>query len=339
MIDKNNLISNCEEKVTRIKYMTDIANKHGFDGLTKTIVNSLSKNPKLKKSDLEQAKYEIEDFSKSDTTNLLYFYENISEVIKKSDYYYINGESCDFNTIFGGLDKNSNSIVDVNTLFKDKFIIDKLPNKYMCFEYDVNDLEYKLFIICEQLDEYVEVYTIVKRFIDAVNKFDYTINEIHTIIKLDGKEMDYKQVIENSRFNFTDIKDGYLSSGQNILSVIYSGVHENVKDYLLTTQLILNTTLKLLECKNVKFKENEYKPRREWWKKNRKRTFVKPFTYKTIYLIPITKKQLEMEKKGLWDYAINYNKGRFRVYTKDKPLFGKHSGTFWWQQKLERKSE
>ena len=54
------------------------------------------------------------------------------------------------------------------------------------------------------------------------------------------------------------------------------------------------------------------------------------FTYHTLVLKPLGKKQ-ESVSRHLWDNRIHFQRGHFKVYTKEKPLFGHITGRFWWQ--------
>lgn len=63
----------------------------------------------------------------------------------------------------------------------------------------------------------------------------------------------------------------------------------------------------------------------------------------TVWVSRLLKK-LRKNKVPLFDYKtlsfegqpIKLQEGQFRTYTEDKPLFGKHAGTYWWQPKLRQ---
>jgi len=43
------------------------------------------------------------------------------------------------------------------------------------------------------------------------------------------------------------------------------------------------------------------------------------------------KKHKNGEAKDLYYNRIHLCRGHFKEYTKEKPLFGKYTGTYWWQ--------
>jgi len=92
--------------------------------------------------------------------------------------------------------------------------------------------------------------------------------------------------------------------------------------------IMINYFLKLINCKNITTETN---PPDEKLNKKRKLLKKQPiFTYKTLVLKPTGKFQ-ETIPKHLWENRIHLCRGHFKTYTEEKPLFGRITGSFWWQ--------
>jgi len=87
--------------------------------------------------------------------------------------------------------------------------------------------------------------------------------------------------------------------------------------------------LKLLSCKNITTVDN---PAPEKLNKKRVKNGKQPlFTYKTLVIKPTSKKQTAQEVQGLWENRVHLCRGHFKTYTEKNPLFGSHTGRYWWQ--------
>jgi hypothetical protein len=91
---------------------------------------------------------------------------------------------------------------------------------------------------------------------------------------------------------------------------------------------LLNYLLLLLSCKNIS--KESHKPSEALNKKRIKHLKQPLFTYHTLVLRPVGKKQ-ESIPRHLWENRIHLCRGHFKTYTQDKPLFGRITGRFWWQ--------
>jgi hypothetical protein len=98
----------------------------------------------------------------------------------------------------------------------------------------------------------------------------------------------------------------------------------------------LNCVLMLLNCKNVMTEKHE--PPIALNKKRTKKGKPPLFTYHTLVLQPLGKKQ-ESIPQDLWNNRIHLQRGHFKTYTDDKPLFGHIVGRFWWQPHVRGKSK
>jgi len=91
---------------------------------------------------------------------------------------------------------------------------------------------------------------------------------------------------------------------------------------------ILNMMLLLLSCKNIGTEQHD--PPLRLNRKRQKSGKQPLFTYHTLVLKPVGKRQ-ESIPKHLWENRIHLQRGHFKTYTAEKPLFGHITGRFWWQ--------
>lgn len=98
---------------------------------------------------------------------------------------------------------------------------------------------------------------------------------------------------------------------------------------------VLNSALILLNCKNIKEEDNKASTKIN--KKRKKKGKQELFTYKTLVLKLPAKKGVEGEKNQNnidEKKRIHLCRGHFKIYTNQNPLFGKHTGVYWWQPHL-----
>lgn len=90
----------------------------------------------------------------------------------------------------------------------------------------------------------------------------------------------------------------------------------------------LNFALMLLNCRNI---TTETVPAPENLNKKRAKKGKQPiFSYHTLVIKPMGKNQ-KSTPKHLWENRIHLQRGHFKTYTKESPLFGRYTGRFWWQ--------
>lgn len=92
--------------------------------------------------------------------------------------------------------------------------------------------------------------------------------------------------------------------------------------------------IQLLNCKNIT--STDTPPPDKLQKKRIKRGKVPMFTYKTLKILVPGKKQNHLkngkgQKDDIYYNRIHLCRGHFKTYTKEKPLFGRMTGTYWWQ--------
>jgi hypothetical protein len=96
----------------------------------------------------------------------------------------------------------------------------------------------------------------------------------------------------------------------------------------------LNYALLLLNCKNIGTAKIE--PDAKLNKARKKRGKLPAYSFHTLVVKPTTKKQKSIPK-NLWHNRIHMCRGHFKIYTKEKPLMGKHVGRYWWQPLMRGK--
>lgn len=112
----------------------------------------------------------------------------------------------------------------------------------------------------------------------------------------------------------------YESINKNMYNEILYGDSQDIST--------LSTFLNILTCKNIGT-ETVLAPD----KLNRKR--IKQgkqplFSYHTLVIKPVGKRQ-ESIPRHLWENRVHLQRGHFKTYTDEKPLFGHITGRFWWQ--------
>lgn len=91
---------------------------------------------------------------------------------------------------------------------------------------------------------------------------------------------------------------------------------------------MVNVMLLLLNCKNIATK---IVPAPDKLNKKRIKQGKQPlFSYHTLVIKPGGKRQ-ESIPRHLWENRIHLQRGHFKTYTIEKPLFGHITGRFWWQ--------
>lgn len=87
----------------------------------------------------------------------------------------------------------------------------------------------------------------------------------------------------------------------------------------------------LLNCKNVSTDAHDFPNRRSisHYKKTGKPYFEKYYTLKVK--LPGKKHTAGNGENGGWSNAFHIYRGHFKTYTEAAPLFGKLTGTYWWE--------
>ena len=143
----------------------------------------------------------------------------------------------------------------------------------------------------------------------------------------------------------TEIKDLKHKISDNIIASnhyrLYSKVIADQKAYELAKEGAhlngyLNFALMLINCKNVSTLEN--KPSDKVNKKRTKNSKQKLFTYNTLQLqLPSNHKSNPQtnDSASEQDKRLHFCRGHFKTYTENNPLFGKHTGRYWWTPQIK----
>lgn len=105
---------------------------------------------------------------------------------------------------------------------------------------------------------------------------------------------------------------------------------EAVEDMVFRIAGIIQPTILLLNCSNIQTKDNL--PSEKLNKSRLRKNKMPLFTYKTLEIKPLSKKELAGDNKSCGMHnRIHLCRGHFKEYTEEKPLFGKCTGLYWWQ--------
>lgn len=87
----------------------------------------------------------------------------------------------------------------------------------------------------------------------------------------------------------------------------------------------------IINCSNITI--DKVKPCSDQVNRKRRQKGKKELiTFYTLKIKPKTSyKNDNTESKNLWSNRIHLVRGHFKHYTEDAPLFGKHTGLYWWQ--------
>ena len=93
-------------------------------------------------------------------------------------------------------------------------------------------------------------------------------------------------------------------------------------------------TVSFMHCRNVGVSETDPSPPlSRKWEKRRGRALVR---YRVLDIAPmreILDREGEVQAKGL-RHALHICRGHFKTYTADSPLFGRHTGRYWWASRV-----
>ena len=110
--------------------------------------------------------------------------------------------------------------------------------------------------------------------------------------------------------------------------------HPDSDDYLPCYNaelIILEYFLALLHCQNIE--EVKHMPPKRLNKKRAKKGKTPLFEYHTLHIKPLNKKTRSLGQADPTDIhmRVHLQRGHFKKYTADNPLFGKITGLWWWQ--------
>lgn len=134
--------------------------------------------------------------------------------------------------------------------------------------------------------------------------------------------------------------------GDTLISVrssIEYGMESSRKMQVIVANAAGNATyaIKLLNCKNITTITKEGPATIN---ERRKREGKPPYTSYKVLKLPIGDQQRvvtgnQNNDKNECLTRLHVCRGHFKTYTEDKPLMGRHTGTYWWPQMLKGKKE
>lgn len=134
------------------------------------------------------------------------------------------------------------------------------------------------------------------------------------------------------------IMDNFILPAKDFKIKIYNKAADSndnkFNNSIVVTMLPIFFTNTLLNCKNVKTETNDFQLRRDvsHYKKIGKPYFEKYYTLKVK--LPKQNNTQDKGENGGWSNAFHICRGHFKTYTQDAPLFGKFTGTYWWESTI-----
>lgn len=124
-------------------------------------------------------------------------------------------------------------------------------------------------------------------------------------------------------------------TGEGRMALMNSFGDNNALANLERSAWVVFWTITFMHTKNVLVEDNPPPPKLD---SAHMKKYKRPMlAYKTIRVIPVGKKRTAINPVNIGNglpVAQHIRKGHFKTFTKDKPLLGKHVGTYWWEQTL-----
>lgn len=178
---------------------------------------------------------------------------------------------------------------------------------------------------------YSPTVAFVKNFVYSSDNGFWGHSMGYTIVLLGGCTKNNLNILEQLS---PDIRDMAINNkGSNVLSWIPKNEFSDLWGKLEHTSVsLLDTCLTLLSCKNIV--QETIKPPVKLNKKRIKNNKPPIYEYRVLRMVvPRSVKQSngDTTAKGLYTLPVHVCIGHEKTYTKERPLFGKHVGTYWWQ--------
>lgn len=235
------------------------------------------------------------------------------------------GKKDGFNQIEGALEiaKNGHFYYVGNILAMDDLVEDKSPIS------DVISLPHGLMGIC-----YHKGVDNSCRCILAVQEdYDIIIYEVWKIQEFYGMSWWMQNRITRIKRDYSDKKiktfNLHLDKNGNIEKA--DTANEETMSRHKEAAMVLLLLNKILSCKNV-YTEKEY-PNLEINKKLIRRGDMPRYSYHILkFKLPNNPKHQNFSEFATNNHnRIHFCRGHFKEYTSDNPLFGKHTGLYWWE--------
>jgi hypothetical protein len=262
--------------------------------------------------------------------------KEITKIKKIADY--DNGGSLDFvNDIIKDMRRSIHfyfeptiTIKDMTDKMNSEEFIQKVVLTFQCLPYDTMWVEYK--VIAGQFPKNkittktLKEMTAFVSFVGVLIKRENDQVLVRVLIREKNKKRwvpgGFKVIIDND-VRFTPSWD--LSKTMPFSIEAQYAMQWQLSNAIIQVDKLLN----LLNCKNI-VQEAITPPSK--LQKKRKANFKQPlFSYHLLKIKAPGRKHKQGETKDLYYNRIHLCRGHFKEYTKEAPLFGKYTGTYWWQ--------
>jgi hypothetical protein len=334
--------------------------KHEIENRMREILKTFYQNPafmKLMNSGKMRLDMSEEELSQSTTFNLLTEMLRIAESKETENLYFQGNENMllDLRKYKKGVKKPKikDDTVIISDIFRDENKVKNPFRKSMYIEFEMEENQFfkekttvSLFVnpAYETLLSEEKDLDCVEIFFAHKQRKTWTVTGMYVVVNIDGKDLNlstqqldriagYFPELNQMIFTPNPDKIDINSNSFKNINVFMSAKAPQFQEYnsfYLMGMILLNNALLFLNCKNIGLETVVAKPKKiKWWLKKSKP--IKPYEYKILILKPIGKKQEAKAAQGLWNQKLHTCMGHWKIYTKEKPLFGKYVGKYWWQ--------
>ena len=115
-----------------------------------------------------------------------------------------------------------------------------------------------------------------------------------------------------------------------VFSIVNKSEQETHAKFIVESFMTVVYACTFSHCKNVDYYEKSHPEKLQ--KANIKRGKKPQETYKVLDIGGLQKqaKSESTSERGELKTALHICRGHFKTYTEENPLFGKHTGTYWW---------
>lgn len=145
----------------------------------------------------------------------------------------------------------------------------------------------------------------------------------------------YKVVVGSGLAHYVPLYD---NNPEGMMDVRAKGLESRIVYEDSSEMHFLNIALILFECKNISFQS--VLPNEKLNKSRIKKKKTPMFEYKVLNVVLPKRSPSESIETGMGlPQRVHLCRGHFKEYTKDKPLFGRLVGRYWWQPTVRGKGE
>ncbi len=193
--------------------------------------------------------------------------------------------------------------------------------------------KYRIAIFTDQEDEFISVRSYLHSYPkhgpweDGITNSISICSDMATYVDKDDNDV----VVEINDINELKFKDGLLVMGE-------LKDHKLERRRVLECLFFLTLFLNLLSCKNIS--TEDILPPEKVNKKRIKNGKLPLYSYKVLNVNPFgDKNQTSGGRLNEYHNRLHFQRGHFKRFSEDKPLFGMFSGRYWWQPHLRGKNK